>query len=114
MEENKQQFQCTGDCLACSAAQRQYCASQHAYRSMRTLERLEQRLDDISRTTDDRLKEITQKIEAIQNNEALVFDPNKESVETIQEPDHRPPEKTETPVPTPVIPTAQQGDGADK
>ena len=67
--EQQKQFQCTGDCLTCSNAQRQYCASQHAYKSMRMLERMEQQIADIRET-----------IEAIQNNEAMVFDPHQEHI----------------------------------
>ena len=55
---------CTGNCMACTVFQRQYCASQLAYSNMRMLELLQQELTDIS-----------EKIEAIQNNEASLFDP---------------------------------------
>ena len=67
MEQTQQQhqFQCTGDCLKCSPAQRQYCASQHVYDTLRILEHMEQQIIGIEK-----------KISAIQDSEAMLFDPN--------------------------------------
>ena len=62
---------CTGDCKVCTLFQRQYCASQISYNNMRLLERMEQEiviLKGISRL-------LNEKLEAIQNNEAMLMDP---------------------------------------
>lgn len=74
MEQEQKQFQCTGDCLKCIAVQRQYCASQHSYNSMRILQGLTAAVEVLSSTVED----LKTKIDAIQGNEALVFDPNEE------------------------------------
>ena len=71
MAENNQQFQCTGDCLKCFPAQRQYCASQHAYNSMRMIERMEQKITDI----ENHFRDLTKMVESIQDNEATLFNP---------------------------------------
>lgn len=63
MAENK----CTGNCMACTIFQRQYCASQLAYSNMRMLEQLQQTVTNLQ-----------QKIEAMQNNEAALFYPTLE------------------------------------
>ena len=60
MAENK----CTGNCMACTIFQRQFCSSQLAYTNMRMLEQLQQTVTNLQ-----------QKIESMQNNEALLFDP---------------------------------------
>ena len=65
MEQN--QFKCSGDCLRCHPSQRQYCAAQFTYNTMRMVE-------DIRITVEDMRK----KIEAIQNSEASIFDPTAE------------------------------------
>ena len=81
--EQTQQFQCTGDCLKCFPAQRQYCASQHAYNSMRMIERMEKRMTDI----ENHFIELEKMIESIQNNEATLFNPNAQEgdgAETIE------------------------------
>lgn len=62
MAEN--QTKCTGNCMACTILQRQYCASQLAYSNMRMLEQLQKEIVDIDK-----------KIEAMQNNEATLFYP---------------------------------------
>ena len=67
----QQQFQCTGDCLKCMPVQRQYCASQHAYQSMRMLQSLTASLEAMQGT----IEELKEKVSAIQGNEALLFDP---------------------------------------
>lgn len=91
MEEN-QKNQCTGNCLNCLPAQRAYCASQHAYSNMKVLDNMMMLMIDMQGT----IKEIQAKVEAMQNNEALLFDPTVN--ETVNEP-----------VKTPI---AQQGTGA--
>ena len=74
MEQN--QFKCSGNCLNCQPAQRAYCASQHAYSNMKVLDQMMGIV--ISMQGD--IKEMKEKIEAIQNNEASVFDPNTETL----------------------------------
>lgn len=81
-QNNQPQFKCPGNCLQCLPAQRQYCASQHAYSNMKVLDKIMETLlgmknqvDAMQRT----ISEMSAKIEAIQNGEASVFDPNGES-----------------------------------
>jgi len=62
MAEN--QSKCTGNCMACTMFQRQYCASQLAYSNMRMLEQMQKTVIDMK-----------EKVEALQNNEATLFDP---------------------------------------
>ena len=69
MAEN---FKCSGNCLNCMPAQRAYCASQHAYSNMKVLDTM---MGVVIAIQDD-LKEMREKIEAIQNNEAEIFDPS--------------------------------------
>lgn len=95
MEQTSQnQFKCSGDCLNCRAVndrkiQWQYCAAQFSYNALRTMQTMQEAVSIIS----GEVSELKAKIEAIQNSEAVVFDPSKESLE---EPD-----------------TAQKGDGAE-
>lgn len=70
MEQN-QNFKCTGNCLNCLPAQRAYCASQHAYSNMKVLDTMMGIVLEVKET----MEEMKVKIEAIQNNEASVFDP---------------------------------------
>ena len=72
-------YKCTGNCLNCIPAQRAYCASQHAYSNMQVLDILAGVMLDMQ----SEMKVIKEKIEAIVNNEASIFDPN----ETAQEGD---------------------------
>ena len=89
--ENQTQFKCSGDCLRCTPIQRQYCASQFTYNSMRMIESMQNTLSAMQGTID----EIVVKIEAIQGNEASLFDPTEENTETT------------------TNPIAQSGDGAE-
>lgn len=73
-QEQKQQFQCTGDCLNCIPVQRQYCAAQNAYNNMRALERIERRMA----TIEEHFVDISKKI---LSEETRVFNPNKETAE---------------------------------
>lgn len=88
-------FKCSGDCLNCRLnpnerkTQWQYCSAQFTYNSMRMIEALQEELKAMRGT----VTEIMAKIEAIQNNEASVFNPNEENSEF------------------PKIPTTQEGDG---
>ena len=70
--EEKKEFKCSGNCLNCLPAQRGYCASQHSYSNMKVLDMLASMVIDMQ----GELKNIAEKIEAIQNNEATVFNPN--------------------------------------
>ena len=94
MAENIQnQFKCSGDCLNCRAVndrriQWQYCAAQFSYNTLRTMQTMQESLSLMS----GEIRELKDKIEAIQNSEATVFDPNADTLE-------------ETPI-------AQEGDGA--
>lgn len=72
MAENR----CTGNCMACTILQRQYCASQLAYSNMRMLEQMQSNIEKLS-----------EKIDAMQNNEAALFDPTVEINDTAQSED---------------------------
>jgi len=82
-QNNQQpQFKCPGNCLQCLPAQRQYCASQHAYSNMKVLDNIMETLLGMKSQMDamqGTVAELSAKIEAIQNGEASVFDPNGES-----------------------------------
>lgn len=74
MDEN-QRFQCNGDCLNCRAiadrkVQWQYCSAQHTYNAMRMIEALQKSVETMQGT----VREMSAKIEAIQNSEALAID----------------------------------------
>lgn len=94
MEQNqqKQEFKCSGDCLKCPRVQREYCAAQKGYDNQRLLLALQEAVSDMQ----DCVYALEEKIAAIQDNEAMVFDPN----------------STPEPVPTENIIQAQSGDGA--
>jgi len=75
------QFRCPGNCLQCLPAQRQYCASQHAYSNMLVLDKVMETLVAMQSqiaAMQGTVQELAAKIEAIQNSEAAVFDPNVE------------------------------------
>lgn len=73
-QEQKQQFKCTGDCLNCHRVQREYCASQKAYDNQRLLLEMQESIKSLSGS----VEELKIKVSAIQDNEAMVFDPNKD------------------------------------
>ena len=78
-------FKCPGNCLQCQPAQRQYCASQHAYSNMMVLDRMMETLLGMKNqieTMQGSIYELAAKIEAIQSSEAAVFDPNGQAVES--------------------------------
>ena len=80
-QNNQPQFRCPGNCLQCLPAQRQYCASQHAYSNMKVLDKIMETLLGMKGQMDamqGTVAELSAKIEAIQNGEAAVFDPNGE------------------------------------
>ncbi len=74
----QEQFKCTGDCLNCRKTpndrreQWQYCASQFTYNTMRMIQ-------DMQGT----IEEMKAKISAIQDNEALVFNPSDTTQEGV-------------------------------
>ena len=69
MAEN--QFKCTGDCFKCQPLQRQYCAAQWSYNGLRIMEDMQKSLSSMQGT----VEELKAKIDAIQGNESLLFDP---------------------------------------
>lgn len=89
MAEN--QSKCTGNCMACTIFQRQYCASQLAYSNMRMLEQIQQTV-----------KNLSDKIDAMQSNEAALFDPTAKPVQAAV-----PAQPTPTPPAQPPKPIAQ-------
>lgn len=76
------QFVCTGDCKKCRSMQQwSYCASIHAYSNMKVLDRVMETLVGMQaamQSMQSAIQELSAKIEAIQNGEAAVFDPNGE------------------------------------
>lgn len=83
-ENNQQQFQCTGDCLKCRAIndrrlQWQYCAAQFTYNSMRMLQSMQESISAMSGS----IEELKVKLNAIQDNEAMVFSPTDSSVPSV-------------------------------
>ena len=64
-QEKKTQFRCSGDCLKCSRVQREYCSAQKAYDNQQLLLSIQETVE-----------ELKEKVSAIQDNEALVFDPD--------------------------------------
>lgn len=85
MAENQQkQFICTGKCIECPVWQRNYCACKHAYETMRMVQSIEETVNAMYCS----IEEMKTKIAAIQDSEAMVFDPHQEQedVETSQMP----------------------------
>ena len=70
--QNQPQFKCSGICINCLPAQRAYCTCQHALSNMKVLDAI---METVLNMQGD-VKSLARKIEAIQNNEASVFDPN--------------------------------------
>lgn len=84
MPENENKFTCSGDCLKCQREQRIYCSCQHAYSNMRVLDNMMTIVVGMQET----VGELGKKIEALQNNEAEIFNPNAaEPTETSQDGD---------------------------
>ena len=84
MEEN-QIFKCSGDCLNCRAVndrrvQWQYCAAQFSYNALRTMQTMQEALAAMS----GEITDLKSKIEAIQNNEAHVFDPTSNITDNVE------------------------------
>ena len=84
-QNSQQQFVCTGDCKKCRSMQQwSYCASIHAYSNMKVLDRVMEtlvRMQEQINGMQGTIQEMAAKIEAIQNSEATVFDPNSEPME---------------------------------
>lgn len=82
MQQQQPQFVCTGDCKKCKSMQQwSYCASIHAYSNMKVLDKIMETLLGMKAQIDTMqgtVVELSAKIEAIQNGEAAVFDPNSE------------------------------------
>ena len=82
MQQQQPQFVCTGDCKKCKSMQQwSYCASIHAYSNMKVLDKIMETLLGMKTQIDTMqgtITELSAKIEAIQNGEAAVFDPNGE------------------------------------
>lgn len=79
MGQNQQQqkFQCSGDCLNCRAVndrriQWQYCSAQFSYNALRTLQAMQESINTMAGT----IEELKAKVNAIQNSEAMVFEPD--------------------------------------
>ena len=62
---------CTGDCMNCHAIQRALCASQMSYYNMRMLETLSKDFFSLKESVD----KVNERVEALQNNEATLFNP---------------------------------------
>ena len=98
MADNIQsQFKCSGDCLNCRAVndrrvQWQYCAAQFSYNALRTMQAMQESVSLMS----GEIKELKERIDAIQNSEAMAFTSNSE-------------EETSG---VPIGEIAQSGDGA--
>ena len=95
MEQNEhKQFVCTGNCIGCSVSQRAFCASQHSYRAMRMLQGIGVKLEDMEK----RYIALSEKVEAIINNEATIFEPSESTSSDLSA----------------LEDTAQEGDGAEE
>lgn len=85
--QQQQQFRCTGDCLTCRAVtdrkiQWQYCAAQKGLENQRMLMAMTQALEALA----GEVKGLNEKIKAIQDSEAMVFDPSREPEEAVATP----------------------------
>ena len=81
MAENNQNFQCSGNCLNCLPAQRQYCASQHSFSNMKVLDKMMEVLGKMQQdmtAMQGTVIELAAKIETTLNSEDVVFAPNGE------------------------------------
>lgn len=101
-QNQEQQFRCTGDCINCNRAQREYCGAQKGYDNWLLLLEMQKTLAAMSGT----VEELKHKVAAIQDNEAMVFDPNNDTTAVIQQPTEHIEGISEG--------IAQEGDGAEK
>lgn len=81
-QNQEQQFRCTGDCIKCNRAQREYCGAQKGYDNWLLLLEMQKTLSAMSGT----VEELKHKVAAIQDNEAMVFDPSNEDAYAAQLP----------------------------
>lgn len=81
-QNQEQQFRCTGDCIKCNRAQREYCGAQKGYDNWLLLLEMQKTLSAMSGT----VEELKHKVAAIQDNEAMVFDPSNEDADAAQLP----------------------------
>jgi len=105
-QQQQQRFQCTGDCLNCRAIndrrqQWQYCAAQFTYNTMRMVQSMRASVEAMAGT----IEELKAKVEAIQDSEATVFDPNAGEKVIMEDASVASAPETNTE-------TAQEGDGA--
>lgn len=108
MAEN-QGYRCSGDCLKCHPEQRQYCASQFTFNTMKMVEHLIADFNKMVGTAE----EMKVKIEALQNNEALLFNPTAEVPCDSSQVDPASTEESRNLAVSPTDqPIAQSGDGA--
>lgn len=70
-ENNKQQFQCSGDCMKCNPLQRQYCAAQMSYDAKQMLNAMQRLLAEMQGT----IHELKEKVDAMQGSGANLFNP---------------------------------------
>ena len=85
------QSKCTGNCMACSIYQRQFCASQLSFNNMKMMGEMSQVLASMKES----IVSLNKSIETMQNNEANVFDPTNNALKNEE-----------------VDEKAQSGDGA--
>lgn len=102
-QNHEQQFRCTGDCINCNRAQREYCGAQKGYDNQRLLLEMQKTLAVMSGT----VEELKHKVASIQDNEAMVFAPDNEDADVTQQPTGLIGESSER------SGTAQEGDGAE-
>jgi hypothetical protein len=76
------QFVCTGDCKKCLSVQQwSFCASVHAFSNMKVLDKVMEALVGMQaqmQAMQGEIQGLSEKIEAMQNSEPRVFDPNGE------------------------------------
>ena len=101
-QNQEQQFRCTGDCINCNRAQREYCGAQKGYDNQRLLLEMQKTLAAMSGT----VEELKHKVAAIQDNETMVFDPSNEDADAAQLPKEL--------VTGQSSGTAQKGDGVEE
>lgn len=80
----QQQFRCPKDCRQCPQNQRIYCASQHALSNMIVLDRVMETLTGMQSNIEKMqgmVEGLAARIEAIQDSEASVFNPDDGAVE---------------------------------
>ena len=89
MDNNNQEkgFVCTGDCMVCSNAQRQYCASLNSYKCMRMIAAIQTSIEEMRR-----------QISALQDSEPVVFNPLSDETVTDCNPSEDNTEKQNFPI----------------